>query len=196
MITPVSNSFGSLREFNPCHDPDTGEFCPTVSAADALGGKLKDTLFHGSPLTLHELQPGSMLSDSPVWGAGYTTKLDSLSDNETFIGKIHTAATPTGRVIYARGVHDAEGMLISMAKNLPQYSPSMRLRDLAELVHKTTGIDAIIARNGKGEIKGAIILKGAKVTGHLDPVEALRHAKTLGREIPSNLETALRRLQR
>ncbi len=35
MIAPVANSFGSLREMNTCHAPDSGQFC------SGIGGPVK-----------------------------------------------------------------------------------------------------------------------------------------------------------
>jgi hypothetical protein len=133
-----------------------------------------------------------MLSNDPIWAAGYTTKLDPIGSGETFTGRIHSVAMPEGPTLTARSVHDAEGKLISMARSLSGQEPAS-LRAAAELVHDKTGMTAILAKNAKGEVTGGILLKPSPVLSTADPVTALKSALERGETVPTNLREALQR---
>lgn len=147
--------------------------------------------YHGSPRTYAELQPGSMMTTQPEWAAGYTTDPSwPGAGPDRFVGRVHAADVPFGdRVIEARHLHDAEGILLDRARQILK-RPANTLREAADAL-ATQGYTAIVARNAAGETTGIIPLSAVPVAEHLDPRTILETALREGKSIAGNLRTIL-----
>jgi RimJ/RimL family protein N-acetyltransferase len=174
-------------------DPDqprdeSGKWTSAGSLFDA-----PDTMVHGSPKHLDELQGGSMFSNDPLWAAGYTTKSD-WAGRESFVGGIHSFDLPKdAKTISTRSVHAAEDKLIKMATDLKDGKTVTSLSEAAKLVSKhDPDLVAIISKDRNNVVNGGILIRPSKVTATYDPVAVLKEGRQRGRELPGNLDIALR----
>ena len=150
------------------------------------------TLYHGSPQERTELQPGSMLTNTPHWAAGYTTSFDPLGANERFTGKIHaTQVQPEKPLAIEGSLHDAEQKLIDLGKSVGATSGG--LKSIAEKVRDKLGdTTPLLLATRMGETSLVrFTLVPQKVHSTIDPVDALHQAKRSGQPIASNLENIL-----
>lgn len=190
-VTPLDLA-AALPALKPLKALATGEKTAQTANRMRQATELLDTadlLYHGSPAVRAELQPGSMVTRDPTWAAGYTTTLDPIGMGERFTGAIHAVTTPSGGLVAGTNLHDVEGRLIEMARQLSGREPH-NLREAAEIVAAKTGHTHLIAKKGD-EVRGIIPLQPMTVEHLGDPIEVLKEARRRGMRIPSNLEQIL-----
>lgn len=153
-------------------------------------------LMHGSPQKLKSLKAGSMLTDDPVWAAGYTTRdIGGLPQNESFTGAIHEVDwRPKNPAPAVTGTaHAAEKELLRLGEELGLSDTPGGLQALARAIHEKTGYDAIVANNADGKIRGMIPLVDVAVGKSRDPGAEIDAATARGEQVPENLVAARRR---
>jgi hypothetical protein len=148
--------------------------------------------YHGSPRTLNELQPGSMMPTDPVWAAGYTTDPSwPGAGPDRFVGRVHAADVPIGgKTLEAPSLHGAEDVLLRTAQRVLK-RPARTLREAADAV-SSLGYRAVISRGTNGEINGVIPLHSVSVSSHLDPASIVNDALSKGRNVPTNLKAIVK----
>jgi hypothetical protein len=166
---------------------------PAANLAEGLGAKTLKA-YHGSPKTLNELQPGSMMPTDPAWAAGYTTDPSwPGAGPDKFVGRVHVADVPVGgKTLQASSLHGAEDLLLRMAQQSLK-RPARTLREAADAV-SGLGYEAIVSKGSNGDINGVIPLRSVPVSADLDPVGILRNARSQGRFVADNLKAILDRL--
>jgi hypothetical protein len=180
------------RQFEEQQAPPAAEPAP-AAPAPSIAPEPAAALYHGSPNRLESLAPGSMMTDSPEWAAGYTTRIQP-DGAENFSGPVHSAAPQfKNPAPEARSLHDAERALLDLAKTTGK--PFRGLQGAARLVHDELGFDGIVARNAEGKVTGAIPFTETPVENYHDPRGVLRDATAAGRPIASNMQAALDRAE-
>lgn len=165
-----------------------GSFRPETPAVAPQEPVKPTKLYHGSAQERTELKPGSMVTNDPVWAAGYTTKVHP-DLTEDFTGRVHEVELAAQKPLIVEGhLETAEQKLITLGTEALGREPRS-LEEAANAVHGKFGYDAVLAQN-KGETVGAIPLTAVPVGRTQHPVDVIR--ATTGR-VPENLQKAVAR---